>query len=123
MTPIADLARWFACGMRLLSSWRTPSAPSSAATPTRTATPSDDSASNWRPLTVNSSAPGHRYLVRRTTSTHRLSAYVYDLRTGFTWRSDFSSQRQRNRYLNQLRRGYTDHWPSAVVTASAQPVR
>jgi hypothetical protein len=122
MKSIADLARWFACGMRLLSSWQTPSTPSGEAMPAKTAAPSGDSASNWRLLTVSSSAPGHRYLVRRTTNTHRFSAYAYDLRTGLTWRCDFANQRERNRYLNQLRRGYTDSWPAAIVIGSTQPV-
>lgn len=122
MTPIADLARWFACGMRLLSSWRMPSDPCRGATPTKTATPSDDCAGSWRLLTANCSAPGSRYLVRRTTNTHRLSVYIYDLRTSLIWRCDFSSQRERNRYLGQLRRGYTDHRPAAVLAAGVPSI-
>lgn len=110
--------RWFASAMRLQSSSQKPNAPSAPVAPPRIAAPSRRSSGNWRPLTASSDAPGKRYLLRRAATNHHFSVYVYDTRTTLCWRCDFSSQLERNTYVNNLRSGEPSAWPAALVLQS-----
>jgi hypothetical protein len=69
-------------------------------------------------LTASSDAPGKRYLLRRAATNHHFSVYVYDTRTTLCWRCDFSSQLERNTYVNNLRSGEPSAWPAALVLQS-----
>lgn len=118
MPSIGACFRWFASVMRPQNSSKRPNARSLQAAPPRTATPSRRSSGNWRPLTANSNDPGKRYLLRRAASDHHFSVYVYDTRTTLCWRCDFSSQLERNTYINNLRAGEPSAWPAALVLQS-----
>lgn len=112
MTSIGAWARWFVFAMPRQNSSPTPKPISGAATqPQATAAPSAPSLGSWRPLTASSRPHGNRYLVRRGVHSPRFTLHVYDLRTGLAWRCTFSSQYERNAYLNQLRAGATTACP------------
>ena len=69
-------------------------------------------------MTANSNAHGKRYLLRRAATNHHFSVYVYDTRTTLCWRCDFSSQLERNTYINNLRAGEPSAWPAALILQS-----
>ena len=118
MPLIKACFRWFASAMRLQSCFQKPSAPLRLAAPPKTVALSRRSSGNWRPLTANSNALGKRYLLRRAATNHHFSVYVYDTRTTLCWRCDFSSQLERNTYVNNLRSGEPSSWPAAIVLQS-----
>lgn len=123
MPSIRACFRWFAFVMRLPSSSQKHSALSKQVAPPRIATPSRRSSGNWRPLTANSNALGKRYLLRRAATSHHFSVYVYDTRTTLCWRCDFSSQLERNTYVNNLRSGEPSAWPAALILQSYSQAR
>ena len=123
MPSIRACFRWFASVMQLQSCSLKRNAPSKQAALPKTAAPSRRSGGSWRPLTANSSALGKRYLLRRTATDHLFSIYVYDTRTTLCWRCDFSSQLERNTYVNNLRAGEPSAWPTALILQSYSQVR
>lgn len=118
MPLISACFRWFASVMQRQNSSPRHNAPSPQGAPPRTAVPSRRSSGNWRPLTANSNALGKRYLLRRAATSHHFSVYVYDTRTTLCWRCDFSSQLERNTYVNNLRAGEPSAWPAALILQS-----
>ncbi|MGA1785042.1 MAG: hypothetical protein ACO39R_06650 [Pontimonas sp.] len=115
MISIFGSALWLLSVMQRLSSWTKRALRSSQVAPLKTATQSPALSGSWRHLTSNSSGRGSRYLVRHAASSNTYAIYVYDLRTSLTWRCDFFSQLERNTYLNDLRAGGTQTWPSILV--------
>ena len=115
MPSIHACFRWFASVMRLRNSCLKRNAPSRQATRPKTTAQSKRSSGNWRPLTATSSERGQRFLLCRVTTDHRYSVYVYDTDTTLCWRCDFSSQLERNTYVNHLRTGQPSAWPQALV--------
>jgi len=109
--------------MRLQNSSQKQSVPSRQAALLRIDAPSRRSSGNWRPLSANSNARGKRYLLRRAATDHHFSVYVYDTRTTLCWRCDFSSQLERNTYVNNLRAGEPSAWPTALILQSYSQVR
>ena len=118
MPSIRACFRWFASAMQLQNSSQRQSEPSRPDAPLRTVAPSRRSSGNWRRLTATSHAHGRRYLLRRAATNHHFSVYVYDTRTTLCWRCDFSSQLERNTYVNNLRAGEPSAWPAALVLQS-----
>lgn len=118
MPSIRACFRWFASAMQLQNSSQKQSEPSRTDAPLRTVAPSRRSSGNWRPLTATSHVHGRRYLLRRAATNHHFSVYVYDTRTTLCWRCDFSSQLERNTYVNNLRAGEPSAWPAALVLQS-----
>lgn len=115
--------RWFAFAMRRPNSSQKRSVPSTQAAPPRTDVPSRRSSGNWRPLSATSSDPARRYLLQRAVTDHHFSVYVYDTRTTLCWRCDFSSQLERNTYINNLRAGEPSAWPAALILQSYYQVQ
>lgn len=115
MPSIHACFRWFASVMRLRNSSSRRNAPSAQAALRRTADQSRQSSGSWRPLTATSSDRGKRFLLCRVATDHLSSVYVYDTDTTLCWRCDFSSQLERNTYINNLRTGQPSAWPQALV--------
>jgi hypothetical protein len=65
-------------------------------------------------LTASSRPQGNRYLVRRGVHSPRFTLHIYDLRTCLCWCCTFTSQYDRNAYLNQLRAGATTTCPDLL---------